>query len=40
MRLGVHLVSFDVDGGPAAIGPTLARGRRGRRDRRAWTTCR
>jgi F420-dependent oxidoreductase-like protein len=25
MRLGVHLVRFDVDGGPAAIGPTLAR---------------
>jgi F420-dependent oxidoreductase-like protein len=24
MRLGVHVVSFDVDGGPAAIGPTLA----------------
>jgi F420-dependent oxidoreductase-like protein len=24
MRLGVHLVSFDIDGGPAAIGPTLA----------------
>jgi F420-dependent oxidoreductase-like protein len=25
MRLGVHVVQFDVDGGPAAIGPTLAR---------------
>jgi hypothetical protein len=25
MKLGVHVVSFDVDGGPAAIGPTLAR---------------
>ena len=25
MRLGVHLVKFDFDGGPAAIGPTLAR---------------
>ncbi len=25
MRLGVHVVSFDVDGGPAAIGPMLAR---------------
>ena len=25
MRLGVHLVNFDVPGGPAAIGPTLAR---------------
>lgn len=25
MRLGVHVVNFDVDGGPAAIGPTLAR---------------
>src|SRR5687768_2811502 len=24
MRLGVHLVSFDFPGGPAAIGPTLA----------------
>lgn len=24
MRLGVHIVSFDVDGGPAAIGRTLA----------------
>jgi hypothetical protein len=25
MRLGVHVVSFNIDGGPAAIGPTLAR---------------
>ena len=25
MKLGVHVVSFDVDGGAAAIGPTLAR---------------
>jgi F420-dependent oxidoreductase-like protein len=25
MRLGVHVVNFDVAGGPAAIGPTLAR---------------
>ena len=25
MKLGVHLVNFDVPGGPAAIGPTLAR---------------
>jgi F420-dependent oxidoreductase-like protein len=25
MRFGVHLVNFDVPGGPAAIGPTLAR---------------
>jgi F420-dependent oxidoreductase-like protein len=25
MRLGVHLVNFDAPGGPAAIGPTLAR---------------
>lgn len=25
MKLGVHIVSFDVPGGPAAIGPTLAR---------------
>ncbi len=25
MRLGVHVVSFNVDGGPTAIGPTLAR---------------
>ena len=25
MRVGVHLVSFDVPGGPPAIGPTLAR---------------
>ena len=25
MRLGVHIVSFDIDGGPAAIGPMLAR---------------
>jgi F420-dependent oxidoreductase-like protein len=25
MRLGVHLVNFDYAGGPAAIGPTLAR---------------
>jgi F420-dependent oxidoreductase-like protein len=25
MRLGVHVVTFDVNGGPAAIGPTLAR---------------
>ncbi|NJC68570.1 LLM class F420-dependent oxidoreductase [Planosporangium thailandense] len=25
MRLGVHLVNFDYPGGPAAIGPTLAR---------------
>jgi F420-dependent oxidoreductase-like protein len=24
MRLGVHLVKFDFDGGPAAIGPTVA----------------
>jgi F420-dependent oxidoreductase-like protein len=24
MRLGVHLVSFDFEGGPAAIGPTVA----------------
>jgi F420-dependent oxidoreductase-like protein len=24
MRLGVHLVKFDFDGGPAAIGPTMA----------------
>ncbi len=24
MKLGVHVVSFDVDGGPAAIGPSLA----------------
>src|SRR5207247_8089098 len=24
MRLGVHVVSFDIDGGPEAIGPTLA----------------
>ena len=25
MRLGVHVVSFNIDGGPTAIGPTLAR---------------
>jgi hypothetical protein len=25
MRLGVRLVNFDVPGGPAAIGPILAR---------------
>ena len=25
MRLGVHLVNFNIDGGPTAIGPTLAR---------------
>src|SRR5512139_2458482 len=25
MRLGVHVVNFDTDGGPAAIGPVLAR---------------
>ncbi len=25
MKLGVHVVSFDVDGAAAAIGPTLAR---------------
>jgi alkanesulfonate monooxygenase SsuD/methylene tetrahydromethanopterin reductase-like flavin-dependent oxidoreductase (luciferase family) len=25
MRLGVHIVSFDVPGGPSALGPTLAR---------------
>ena len=25
MRLGVHVVSFDVDGGPGALGSTLAR---------------
>jgi F420-dependent oxidoreductase-like protein len=25
MRIGVHLVTFDYPGGPAAIGPTLAR---------------
>jgi F420-dependent oxidoreductase-like protein len=25
MRLGVHIVSFDIDGGTAAIGPMLAR---------------
>jgi len=25
MRLGVHLVSFGIDGGPSALGPTLAR---------------
>jgi F420-dependent oxidoreductase-like protein len=25
MRVGVHLVNFDAPGGPAAIGPTLAR---------------
>lgn len=25
MRLGVHIVSFDVPGGPPALGPTLAR---------------
>ena len=25
MRLGVHVISFDVDGGPEAIGSTLAR---------------
>ncbi|HEY2950803.1 MAG TPA: LLM class F420-dependent oxidoreductase [Micromonosporaceae bacterium] len=25
MRLGVHVIRFDVEGGPAAIGPTLAR---------------
>jgi hypothetical protein len=25
MRLGVHLVNFDLAGGPTAIGPTLAR---------------
>jgi F420-dependent oxidoreductase-like protein len=25
MKLGVHLVNFDVPGGPAALGPTLAR---------------
>ena len=25
MRLGVQMVSFDIDGGPAAIGPVLAR---------------
>ncbi|MGH3460507.1 MAG: hypothetical protein ACRDP9_03435 [Kribbellaceae bacterium] len=24
MKLGVHVVSFDFDGGSAAIGPTLA----------------
>ncbi len=25
MRLGVHVVNFNIDGGPEAIGPTLAR---------------
>jgi DNA-binding XRE family transcriptional regulator len=25
MRLGVHVIRFDVDGGPAALRPTLAR---------------
>ena len=39
MRLGVHLVDFDLPGGPASIGPTLAA--TGRRPRRpGWTTCR
>ena len=40
MRLGVHLVKFDFDGGPEVDRPDRGGVRRGRRGGRASTTSR